>query len=80
MSYHIKNAVLITLAYKNICHIHSNPDQNAFFVTLILSITSKNIRNVRRQPFTHNPRTSASRTRSKVCTNPALEYTENLTF
>ena len=35
------SALFITLSYKNSYDIYSNPNQNALFVTLILSSTSK---------------------------------------
>ena len=41
MNYQIKSAVFIALTYKNSYDIYSNPNQNALFVTLILSSTSK---------------------------------------
>ena len=39
--YQIKSALFVTSSYKNSYDIHSNPKQNALFVTLILSSTSK---------------------------------------
>ena len=46
LNYQIKSAVFITLTmialtHKNSYDIHFNPNQNALFVTLILSSTSK---------------------------------------
>ena len=41
LNYQIKSIVFIRLTYKNSYDIHSNPNQNALFVILILSSTSK---------------------------------------